>query len=440
MSSSDRPVVEIVGLGPAGPEYVSRHTLDRIEAHRHRWLRTSVHPSAVVVGDAVTFDDLYESADSFDDVYSSIVERLVAAAREHGEILYAVPGSPLILERTVRELLDDQRIRCVLNPAMGFLEMAWARLGIDPIEESVTLVDGHTFATSAAGVEGPMLVAHCHANWVLSEIKLSAEDTIDASNDDSNVVILHHLGLPDEQVISVRWSELDRTIEADHLTSIYIPALEVPVGSELVSFHRLARTLRERCPWDREQTHRSLVTYLLEETHEVVDAILGLDPEDPTTDEHLAEELGDLLYQIEFHAAIAEEQGRFTMGDVARGINDKLVRRHPHVFGGESDADLVASWDSIKRAEKQAKGISDGPFDGIPSSSGSLAYAAAVLKKAAKAGIPIEVAPLPADINLELGELLLAVVAECRRRNLDPEVALREVTNVRRRIAETPEA
>ncbi|MEY3617654.1 MAG: hypothetical protein RL726_352, partial [Actinomycetota bacterium] len=128
MSSPDRPIIEIVGLGPAGPEYVSRHTLDRIEAHRHRFLRTSVHPSASVVGDAITFDDLYESADSFDDVYASIVERLVEAALLHGEILYAVPGSPLILERTVRELLDDQRIRCVVNPAMGFLEVAWARL------------------------------------------------------------------------------------------------------------------------------------------------------------------------------------------------------------------------------------------------------------------------------------------------------------------------
>lgn len=439
MSSSDRPVVEIVGLGPAGSEHVSRHTLDRIAAHRHRWLRTAVHPSAVVVGDAATFDDLYESADSFDDVYSSIVERLVQAAREHGEILYAVPGSPLILERTVRALIDDERIRCVVNPAMGFLEMAWARLGIDPVEEKVTLIDGHTFATSAAGIAGPMLVAHCHANWVLSEIKLSAEDTADASNDDDHVVILHHLGLPDEQVLSVRWSELDRTVEADHLTSIYVPALTVPVGSELVSFHRLARTLRERCPWDREQTHRSLVTYLLEETHEVVDAILALDPDDPSTDEHLAEELGDLLYQIEFHAAIAEEEGRFTMGDVARGINDKLVRRHPHVFGGETGDDLVASWDAIKKAEKREKGISDGPFDGIPSSSGSLAYAAAVLKKAAKAGLHIEVAPLPPGLDLELGELLLAVVAECRRRGLDPEVVLRDVTNVRRRNAETPD-
>ncbi|WP_319950181.1 MazG nucleotide pyrophosphohydrolase domain-containing protein, partial [Klebsiella pneumoniae] len=83
----------------------------------------------------------------------------------------------------------------------------------------------------------------------------------------------------------------------------------------------------------------------------------------------LMEELGDLLYQIEFHAAIAEEEGRFTMGDVARGINDKLVRRHPHVFGGETSDALVASWDAIKSAEKRAKGLDDGPFAGVPVSS-----------------------------------------------------------------------
>lgn len=444
MSTSRPPVVEIVGLGPAGSEYVSRHTLDRIAAHRHRWLRTAIHPSAHVVADASTFDHLYESADSFDGVYSAIVETLVAAAHEHGEILYAVPGSPLVLERTVRELIADSRVRCVINPAIGFLEMAWARLGIDPVEERVTLIDGHTFATAATDVDGPMLVAHCHANWVLSEIKLAAEDTIDASNDECEVVILHHLGLPDERVVTTRWSELDRTLEADHLTSIYVPALATPVGRELTSFHRLARTLRERCPWDREQTHQSLVTYLLEETHEVVDAILALDPEDPSTDEHLMEELGDLLYQIEFHAAIAEEEGRFTMGDVARGINDKLVRRHPHVFashvfGGETSDDLVASWDAIKSAEKRAKGLDDGPFAGVPVSSGSLGYAAAVLKKAEKAGVPLSVSPVP-DAHLEhltdVGEHLLAVVAECRRRGLDPEVVLREVTNVHRANAE----
>ena len=98
-------------------------------------------------------------------------------------------------------------------------------------------------------------------------------------------------------------------------------------------FHELARTLREQCPWDREQTHQSLDAYLLEETYELVDALQALDPDDPATDERSIEELGDLLYQIEFHATIAEQEGRFSMADVADGIHDKLVRRHPHVFG-----------------------------------------------------------------------------------------------------------
>jgi uncharacterized protein YabN with tetrapyrrole methylase and pyrophosphatase domain len=150
------------------------------------------------------------------------------------------------------------------------------------------------------------------------------------------------------------------------------------------------------------------------------------------------------LYQIEFHAAIAEQEGRFTMGDVARGIHEKLVRRHPHVFAPNensavgSDA-LVKSWDDIKKAEKAAKGIVAGPFEGIPQATGSLAYASAILKRATKAGVPIE---LPSPGAQELGDItdlgmhLLEVVAECRRRGVDPEVALRKVSNIQRQNAE----
>ena len=111
-------------------------------------------------------------------------------------------------------------------------------------------------------------------------------------------------------------------------------ALGAPVGAGYVRFHELARTLREQCPWDREQTHASLMPYLVEETFELVDALEALDPDDPATDAAVIEELGDLLYQIEFHAAIAEQEGRFSIADVTDGIHDKLVRRHPHVFGG----------------------------------------------------------------------------------------------------------
>ena len=202
--------------------------------------------------------------------------------------------------------------------------------------------------------------------------------------------------------------------------------------------------MRRECPWDREQTHQTLTTYLLEETYEVVDAIAALDIDDSQTDDHLLEELGDLLYQIEFHAAIAEQEGRFTMGDVARGIHEKLVRRHPHVFsptaGSHVDNDaLVKSWDDIKKAEKAAKGIVAGPFDGIPQATGSLAYASAVLKRANKAGIPVELpnhGPQAVGDIADLGMHLLEVVAECRRRGVDPEVALRKVSNIQRQNGE----
>ncbi|MEY4174954.1 MAG: hypothetical protein RI900_2119, partial [Actinomycetota bacterium] len=314
------------------------------------------------------------------------------------------------------------------------------RLGIDPVEEGVRMVDGHVFATAAAGHTGPMLITHAHANWVLSEIKLAAEDATGAEP----VVLLQRLGTPQEAVVRTVWSELDRTVEADHLTSVYVPALGAPVGAEQVRFHELARTLREQCPWDQEQTHRSLVRYLLEETYEVVDALEALDPDDPSTDDALVEELGDLLYQIEFHATIAEQEGRFTMADVARGVHDKLVRRHPHVFGDvqADDAEtVVANWDAIKRAEKGRTSV----FDGVPTAQPSLSYAYALQRKAAKAGFdwPDVDGALPKiaeeaeevrdaarsgdeqQVHLELGDLLFAVVNVARHLGVEPEAALR---------------
>ena len=447
--------VVVVGLGPGDAEHITRRTLDLVERIPHRFLRTSRHPSAHVVADAVTFDDVYEAADTFDDVYAEIAERLVAAAVEHGEVLYAVPGSPLVLERTVRRLRADTRIECVVEPAMSFLDLAYARLGIDPVEARVTLVDGHEFATAAAGQSGPMLVAHTHANWVLSDIKLAVE----SAEGDEPVVILQGLGTAAEVVVQTTWAELDRTIEADHLTCIYIPHLGAPVGAELVRFHELARTLREQCPWDQEQTHHSLVRYLLEETYEVVDALEALDPDDPTTDDALVEELGDLLYQIEFHATIAEQEGRFTMADVARGVHDKLVRRHPHVFGDTVATDsgtVVANWDAIKRAEKGRTSV----FDGVPTSQPSLSYAYAVQRKASKVGFdwPDVDGALPKiaeeaaevreaansgdefQVHAEVGDLLFAVVNVARHLGVEPEAALRAATQKFRRRFEQLEA
>jgi tetrapyrrole methylase family protein/MazG family protein len=447
-AAAPQPRVVVVGLGPGGRQHVTAETVAAIESIPHRILRTGRHPSASLVPDATVCDDLYESADRFADVYGAITERVVAAAVEHREVLYAVPGSPLVLERSVRALRADPRIDCTLLPAMSFLDIAWARLGIDPVESAVRLVDGHEFATAAAGATGALLVAHTHANWVLSEIKLSLDDPT-GSLDDTPVVLLRALGTDDEQIVETTWAEMDRTIDADHLTSLYVPALGASVADGYVRFHQLARTLREQCPWDVEQTHRSLIPSLVEETYEVVEAIERLDGDDPTSDEALIEGLGDLLYQIEFHATIAEQEGRFTIADVTRGVHDKLVRRHPHVFGDThgnlvevtGTGEVLANWDAIKQEEKQRTSV----FDGIPTALPALALAHKVQDKAAKLGFDwpdvrgafpkiveetgevaraVEAGDARA-IEAEIGDLLFAVVNVARHVGVAPETALR---------------
>ena len=438
----------IAGLGPGGDEYVTDQTRREIDRIPHRFLRTRIHPSAHLVADATTFDELYERAETFDEVYEQIAEALITEARTHGEIIYVVPGSPLVLERSVRTILqraaDDGELTCTVLPAMSFLDLAWARLGVDPIEAGVRLVDGHEFATAAAGERGPLLVAHAHANWVLSDIKLAVE----GATGEEPVTILQALGTPDERIVDTTWAELDRSVTADHLTSLYIPHLAAPVGREYVRFHELTRTLREQCPWDIEQTHESLIPHLLEETYEVVDALQALDTARGVGDDDLIEELGDLLYQIEFHATIAEQEGRFTIADVTQGIHDKLVRRHPHVFGDatvEGTSDVLTNWDAIKRAEKGRSSV----FDGIPRSLPSLSYAQQLGRKASKVGfdwsdvdgavpkIVEETGELlealasgdEAHIGMELGDLLFAVVNVARHVGIDAELALRAASD-----------
>lgn len=433
----------IVGLGPGADHHVTIETLAAIERIPHRYVRTAQHPSAHLVGSAISFDDVYERADTFNAVYSEVAETLIAAAIEFGEILYAVPGSPLVLERSVATLRSDPRVETEVLPAISFLDVVWARLSIDPVEAGVTLIDGHEFAVAAAGVSGAILVAHTHANWVLSDIKLSIDDPT-GELDATPVVILRALGSHDEQVINTTWAEMDKTIEADHLTSLFIPHLGTNAASGYVKFHKLARTLREKCLWDLEQTHRSLIPHLIEETYEVVDAIQALDPNDASTDDLLIEELGDLLYQIEFHTTIAEQQGRFTIGDVTRGVYDKLVRRHPHIFGDvevSGTDEVLANWDSIKRAEKGRTSI----FEGIPTALPSLSYAKKVQHATAKVGFDwpdvqgalpkiteeleeVVVAIERGDLNEiaeELGDLLFSVVNVARHLKVDPESALR---------------
>lgn len=450
----ERPRVTICGLGPGGADQLTEATASLLTGPSRLFLRTSRHPSAERVNNATYFDSVYEKADSFDEVYQTITDSVIEAAMADGHVVYAVPGSPLILERSVRHLRAAEGIEVELIPAISFLDEVWARLKIDPVDDGVRLIDGLRFATDAADQRGPLLIAHVHSSWVLSDIKLALD-----VGSEQRVTVLQRLGTPEERIFDVEWPDLDRVVEADHLTTLYLPEVSAPVGYELARSVEMMARLRRDCPWDREQSHGSLRKYLVEEAYEVLDAIDGLpagagehgDGDEFDAYADLEEELGDLWFQILFHAELAAEAGQFTIADVARGLSDKMIRRHPHVYGDPSDAAtpgsqdvdedgealddaaLIANWERAKLEEKGRLSV----LDGIPSSLPALALAEKVLKKAAGAGSPPELdevgrlaaalVPDGAD-DAVVGNALLAVVELARRQGITAEQALREAT------------
>jgi len=454
-----RPRITVVGLGPADADLLGAGAAALLAERGRVYLRTARHPAAAGLDGARGFDDLYESAATFDEVYTAIVEALVeaAAAAAPDPVVYAVPGSPLVAERTVELLRADDRVDVTVLPALSFLDLAWAALGIDPLAEGVRLVDAAAFGP-AADENGPFLVGQCWSRHLLSEVKLAVAD--DADRPLPGPVLLHHLGLPDEVVATVDWWELDRTLEPDHLTSLYVPALppaaDRRTGEEVARLAVLMDTLRERCPWDRSQTHASLTPHLVEECYEVLDALAALDGPDATDDAyvHLEEELGDLLFQIVFHARLADEEGRFDLAAVARGVHDKLVHRHPHVFSDVDAADanqVVSNWEAIKKSEKGRTSVTEGIPSGLPAlmlttklarkarsmgiepfDSGAPAETAAALAslmRLAGGAQPSSDDPLSGEareVSGQVGELLFAVANLAQRLGVDAEQALRE--------------
>ena len=446
--------VVVVGLGPAGVDLLTPRARAAIQRSERRFARTGRHPAVEELArDGITFhtfDALYDATAELDAVYSAIVDELVQAANTAGagDVVYAVPGNPAVAEQTVG-LLDDAaragRVRVDVVPGLSFAELAWARLHVDPMETGARVVDGRTLAPSDLDAGVPLLVAQCDTRLLLSDVKLVLLERLDA---DAPVVVAQRLGLPDEQVNEVVLHDLDRVVEPDHLTCVLVPPAATSAMREFARLLALAQQLRAPggCPWDAEQTHHSLTRYLLEESYEVVDVLeqlprdapVGIAADDPRYAAVL-DELGDLLYQTIFHAILAEEAGAFTMADVARGIHDKLVRRHPHVFGDvdvDTSADVARNWEQIKRDEKGTESIVDGITPGLP----ALLYAQKLLRKAVAAGEDVpdattalrEISDIvtklrdeAGDDEMLLGELLAAAVALARTYDVDAETALR---------------
>lgn len=484
MSTVTAPTLTLLGLGPGDPALLTRAALDHLAALDELTLRTAVHPTVASLPAHLrlrSFDDLYEQAPDFETIYETIASTLLQRVRAGESLTYAVPGHPLVAEATTRRLLlaaREQGLATRIIAGLSFVEPVCEAMGLDPFESGLQLLDALDLGAPATSewvgddawiqVQGgsgyeppavpfpllptrPVLLSQMYNRRVASEAKLTLLQRY-PSGHPVTLVSSAGTGSP-PRIRTAPLSELDHQTDLDHLTVAYVPplrAIDDLRGIDGISWV-VARLLGPGgCPWDREQTHLSLRPYLLEEAHEVLEA---LDAGDPAG---LSEELGDLLLQILMHSEMARQTGDFDFGDVLAEIAAKLVRRHPHVFGDTAVAgsdEVLRNWESIKRAEHAARGAQrKGPLDGIPAGLPALASAQKLGEKAARVGfdwpniegvwdkIREELAELreaePGSREEELGDLLFVLTRLAAWLDMDAETALRGANaKFRRRFA-----
>ena len=432
----------IVGLGPGNADLLTLGAVKAMQETSCLLLRTGRHPTVAELErlglSFLTYDEVYETESSFEAVYQTITVDVLRRA-ETADVVYAVPGSPVVAERTVQMLCEQAHawnISVEVLPGMSFVEILCVRLGLDPIN-GLTILDAADLERVCCGaLPTGLVVTQVYNRQVASDVKLTL---MEHYGDVYPVELVNHLGLADESVRSIPLCELDRQQDMDHLTSIYVPSLQSRTEVQPFEVDALTEVMEvlrspEGCVWDRQQDHRSLRRYLLEETYEVLEAIEKDDME------LLCEELGDLLLQVVFHARIAEENGRFSMQEVIDGVVDKMVRRHPHVFGEitvDDAAEVVRNWERIKREEKNRGGV----LAGVPREFPALLKACKLQGKAAKVGFDWpDVAPVWGKVDEELqelreaaseaaredelGDVLFAMVNLARFLHVEPETAL----------------
>lgn len=454
--------ITIVGLGSGSEEQLTVGVWNILRNAERLYLRTEHHPVVRALREQGvafdTFDDVYTEQTQFQDVYVRIADNLLKAAEVEPEqaVVYGVPGHPMVAEYTVkllRERCPLEQIELRIMGGESFLDQAFLRFGFDPID-GFGLLDATDLPRSGLVPTQHLLIAQVYDRLTASDVKLKL---MEVYPDDHLVHVGHALGVVgSEQIVQVPLYELDHADDFGNLSLVWVPKVqeEEPTYRFLWKLHEIVEILRSPggCPWDREQTHRSIRKNLIEETYEVLETI---DNDDPSA---MCEELGDLLLQVMLHAQMEEEAGSFTIDDVVAGLNQKLVRRHPHVFGERSAGnaeEALQHWQEMKQREKEQKGQTfqaDSVLDGVPRDIPALAKAWKLQNKAARVGFDwdrrdevlgkveeewqelleaLQAEPQDKqDILGEMGDLFFALVNVCRFIDIDPEEAA-ERTNIK---------
>ena len=439
------PGITLLGLGPGDPAKLTREAWEVLVSADQVWLRTKQHPTVAGLPAAIkihSFDDLYENGGSFEDVYSAIVEKVLELGKSSQGVVYAVPGDPFVAEATCPEIA--QRARSMGLPlkivsGLSFLEPVFASLGLDPyprlvLMDAIELSQAHV---PAFPPDMPVLVAQVYSRLVAAEVKMTLNTVYP---DEHPVRLVHAAGTNKELIEELPLYEIDRSEHIGLLTVLYVPPLGE--GTSLEAFQEIVAHLRapDGCPWDREQTHDSLRNHLMGEAYE---ALAAMDSGNPV---EMAEEFGDLLLQIVLNAQIASEDGEFSMADVLKGIYDKIIRRHPHVFGDvtlDGVQGVLKNWEKLKAVERaNSHEPEKGLLDGVPLALPALSQAQEYQDRAARVGfdwkdvsgvldkITEEIQEVREVTNeqeliAELGDLFFALVNLARWKKVDAESALR---------------
>ena len=456
--------ITIVGLGPGSINDLTLEVQNLLHQAAQNtqtvYFRTLIHPTVEPLQQLLptlrieSFDRLYDESENWHGLYQQIAEEVCDLASQQ-PIIYAVPGHPLIGEISVQNVLHLARERGIstrIVAGLSFIEPVCTLLNVDPFNSGVQIIDATELATlKPEEIAGkviptvPLLVVQVYKRRLASEVKLALGECYP---DEWNVQLVRAAGIDDKAAIhELPLYELDRNSFANHLSTLYVPPVDV------LSAHRLPETLRyitmrlrrepDGCPWDRQQTHESITRYALEEAYEVIEAIEEKDVE------HLAEELGDLLLQVYLHAEIARQNGEFSIGDVYEHVNAKLIRRHPHVFGDievNNAGQVLQNWDAIKQQERAAAGkdvTSESLLDRVPLASPALNISQVYQKRVAKAGFEfttidgayakldeelqeLRVASTTEEQLEEIGDVLFIVAKLATFLRLDAEEALRK--------------
>lgn len=438
-------MIKIVGLGPGAPEALTIGTIKALEKSENIFFRTEKHPTVDYLKKTIktfkTYDHFYEEGSSFEEVYENIAKDIVCQYKEKGELIYAVPGHPLVAEKSVFNLMklcDENNIEYKILPAVSFIDAMIDSLKIDPIE-GIKVIDAFDMKNQVLDKRIGTIITQVYNPLIASEVKLQL---LEFYNDDTIIDYVRAAGIEgQESVRKIPIYELDMQEDIDYLTSVYVPK-DLDNKKDFNDLVSIIDTLRgeDGCPWDREQTHESLKNQLIEECYEVIDAINNEDIDG------IIEELGDVLLHVVFHASIGTDDGYFNITDVIESICTKMVYRHPHVFEEKKETtseEVVTTWDELKTKEKKFNSVTE-ELKAIAKSLPALIRADKVQKKAAKVGFDwdkIEDAALKVEEELkevlevyksdnkekiieEVGDLLFSCVNVSRFLKVNEEEAL----------------